>query len=161
LTVSPTLFIFVRQLKFVLETFAVSLEEIPTQPFYTSQDPAPMSFYSATYSHPEFMGFQSYINQYQQTLPDPIYPTMTTDPNSTALTQVMEQPFANTNGSSHSWPVDEPLEYARTLIGPLAASAQTLKDDKDQLGVFFLFQDLSVRTEGIFRLRMRLVNVGA
>jgi hypothetical protein len=161
LTVSPTLFIFVQQLKFVLETFTVSLEEIPTQPFYTSQDPAPMSFYSATYSHPEFMGFQSYINQYQQTLPDPIYPTMTTDPNSTALTQVMEQPFANTNGSSHSWPVDEPLEYARTLIGPLAASAQTLKDDKDQLGVFFLFQDLSVRTEGIFRLRMRLVNVGA
>jgi len=58
------------------------------------------------------------------------------------------------------WPADEPIEYARTLIGPLAAGAQTLNDDNDEPGVFFLFQDLSVRTEGVFRLRMRLVNVG-
>ncbi|KAG8804945.1 hypothetical protein FRC17_005813, partial [Serendipita sp. 399] len=55
---------------------------------------------------------------------------------------------------------EEPAEYARTLIGPLAASAQTLTDDHEEPGIFFLFQDLSVRTEGTFRLRMRLVNVG-
>ncbi|KAG8799342.1 hypothetical protein FRC18_008316 [Serendipita sp. 400] len=60
----------------------------------------------------------------------------------------------------YPWAAEEPAEYARTLIGPLAASAQTLTDDHDEPGIFFLFQDLSVRTEGTFRLRMRLVNVG-
>jgi hypothetical protein len=34
-------------------------------------------------------------------------------------------------------------------------------DEHNKWGVFFLFQDLSVRTEGTFRLRMRLMNVGA
>jgi len=58
------------------------------------------------------------------------------------------------------WLAEEPTEYARTLIGPLAAGAQTLNDNNDEPGIFFLFQDLSVRTEGVFRLRMRLVNVG-
>jgi hypothetical protein len=33
--------------------------------------------------------------------------------------------------------------------------------DEHQIpGIFFLFQDLSVRTEGTFRLRLRLMNVG-
>src|SRR6202012_3392725 len=51
--------------------------------------------------------------------------------------------------------------YTRTLVGPLCANACRLKDEHRQLGIFFLFQDLSVRTEGVFRLRMRLMNVGA
>jgi len=50
--------------------------------------------------------------------------------------------------------------YTRTLVGPLCANACRLKDEHRQLGIFFLFQDLSVRTEGAFRLRMRLMNVG-
>ncbi|KAK2466037.1 hypothetical protein APHAL10511_001679 [Amanita phalloides] len=51
--------------------------------------------------------------------------------------------------------------YTRTLVGPLSASASRLMDDHRKWGIFFLFQDLSVRTEGTFRLRMRLLNVGA
>jgi len=51
--------------------------------------------------------------------------------------------------------------YTRTLVGPLSANATRLKDEHRKLGIFFLFQDLSVRTEGTFRLRMRLMNVGA
>jgi len=51
--------------------------------------------------------------------------------------------------------------YTRTLVGPLSANAARLYDDRKQLGIFFTFQDLSVRTEGTFRLRLRLVNVGA
>lgn len=51
--------------------------------------------------------------------------------------------------------------YTRTLVGPLSANAQLLKDEHRKPGIFFLFQDLSVRTEGSFRLRMRLVNIGA
>ncbi|KAG8906128.1 hypothetical protein FRB99_007518 [Tulasnella sp. 403] len=51
--------------------------------------------------------------------------------------------------------------YTRTLVGPLTANAARLTDDKKQFGIFFTFQDLSVRTEGVFRLRLRLLNVGA
>jgi hypothetical protein len=36
-----------------------------------------------------------------------------------------------------------------------------VRDEQGQIGIFFVFQDLSVRIEGTFRLRMRLMNVGA
>ena len=39
--------------------------------------------------------------------------------------------------------------YTRTLIGPLAANACRLADEHKKPGIFFLFQDLSIRTEGI------------
>ena len=78
-------------------------------------------------------------------------------------------------------------QYTRTLVGPLSANACRLFDDNRRPGIFFLFQDLSVRTEGAacvpffhfhqlilaplassncpttgtFRLRLRLMNVGA
>ena len=34
------------------------------------------------------------------------------------------------------------------LLGPTVANAFKLFDEKDQPGIFFVFQDLSVRTEG-------------
>jgi len=74
----------------------------------------------------------------------------------------------------------QPANYTRTLVGPLSANACRLLDEHRKEGIFFLFQDLSVRTEGehvtmclhcsvsltqvftgTFRLRMRLMNVGA
>ncbi|KAI0320659.1 velvet factor-domain-containing protein [Amylostereum chailletii] len=51
--------------------------------------------------------------------------------------------------------------YTRTLVGPLVANASRLLDEHRKPGVFFLFQDLSIRTEGSFRLRLRLMNIGA
>ncbi|KAL1659735.1 velvet factor-domain-containing protein [Schizophyllum commune] len=51
--------------------------------------------------------------------------------------------------------------YTRTLVGPLSSNATRLLDEHRKPGIFFLFQDLSVRTEGTFRLRLRLMNVGA
>ncbi|KAK0190645.1 velvet factor [Armillaria mellea] len=63
-----------------------------------------------------------------------------------------------------STPLIPPLPrhtYTRTLVGPLSANATRLMDAHRQPGIFFLFQDLSVRTEGTFRLRLRLMNVGA
>ncbi|KAK0230468.1 velvet factor [Armillaria fumosa] len=63
-----------------------------------------------------------------------------------------------------STPVIPPLPrhtYTRTLVGPLSANATRLLDAHRKPGIFFLFQDLSVRTEGTFRLRLRLMNVGA
>lgn len=40
------------------------------------------------------------------------------------------------------------LAYTRTLVGPLSANACRLQDEHRKPGIFFLFQDLSVRTEG-------------
>jgi hypothetical protein len=36
------------------------------------------------------------------------------------------------------------------LVGPLAANACRLLDEHRKPGIFFLFQDLSVRTEGVW-----------
>ncbi|KAJ4297184.1 hypothetical protein N0V88_004102 [Collariella sp. IMI 366227] len=51
--------------------------------------------------------------------------------------------------------------FTRNLIGSLAASAFRLIDNQDKIGIWFILQDLSVRTEGCFRLRFSFVNVGA
>lgn len=50
--------------------------------------------------------------------------------------------------------------YTRNLIGSLCSSASRLFDTDDKLGIWFILQDLSVRTEGFFRLRFSFVNVG-
>ncbi|KAF5009043.1 hypothetical protein FDECE_4730 [Fusarium decemcellulare] len=50
--------------------------------------------------------------------------------------------------------------FTRNLIGSLAASAFRLGDVKGTPGIWFVLQDLSVRTEGPFRLRFSFVNVG-
>lgn len=50
--------------------------------------------------------------------------------------------------------------FTRNLIGSLAASAFRLVDNEDKNGIWFVLQDLSVRTEGTFRLRFSFVNVG-
>jgi len=41
--------------------------------------------------------------------------------------------------------------FTRNLIGSLAASAFRLSDTGDKIGIWFILQDLSVRTEGTFR----------
>jgi hypothetical protein len=41
--------------------------------------------------------------------------------------------------------------YSRNLIGSIAASANRLTDPDDRIGIWFVLQDLSVRTEGAFR----------
>ncbi|KAH7363783.1 velvet factor-domain-containing protein [Rhexocercosporidium sp. MPI-PUGE-AT-0058] len=50
--------------------------------------------------------------------------------------------------------------FTRNLIGSLAASAFRLCDPDDRIGIWFVLQDLSIRTEGHFRLRFSFVNVG-
>lgn len=49
--------------------------------------------------------------------------------------------------------------HTRNLIGSLAATAFKLHDLEDQLGIWFVLQDLSVRTEGEFRLKFSFVNL--
>ncbi|KAL0939369.1 developmental regulator VelB [Colletotrichum truncatum] len=49
--------------------------------------------------------------------------------------------------------------FTRNLIGSLASSAFRLNDTNDNVGIWFIMQDLSVRTEGHFRLRFSFVSV--
>lgn len=51
--------------------------------------------------------------------------------------------------------------FTRNLIGSLCVSAFKLTDPENNMGVWFILQDLSVRTEGSFRLKMNFVNVGS
>ena len=50
--------------------------------------------------------------------------------------------------------------FTRNLIGSLAVNATKLVDDHGDLGLWFVLQDLSVRTEGSFRLKMSFIDVG-
>lgn len=49
--------------------------------------------------------------------------------------------------------------YTRNFVGASVASANILKDEKDRLGIFFVLQDLSVRTEGVYRIKLLLANL--
>jgi len=53
-----------------------------------------------------------------------------------------------------------PPGYNRTLIGQLCSSAQRLNDEDKKPGIWFIFPDLSVRTEDWFRLKFSFFNVG-
>ena len=50
--------------------------------------------------------------------------------------------------------------FTRNLIGNLSASAFKLKDPEEHDGIWFVMQDLSIRTEGWFRLKFSFVNLG-
>ncbi|TKX26210.1 hypothetical protein C1H76_1563 [Elsinoe australis] len=50
--------------------------------------------------------------------------------------------------------------FTRNLIGSLTVNAFTLKDSEGKLGHWFILQDLSVRTEGSFRLKMSFMDIG-
>lgn len=50
--------------------------------------------------------------------------------------------------------------YTRNLIGSLTASAFRLQDEHRVSGIWFITQDLSVRTEGTFRLKFSFLNLG-
>ncbi|KAJ1984132.1 hypothetical protein H4R34_000843 [Dimargaris verticillata] len=62
---------------------------------------------------------------------------------------------AKSSGGSRSRMVE-----IRNLIGSPATSACKLYDNKHQLGIFFIFQDLSIRTEGTFTLKFSFVDIG-
>lgn len=49
----------------------------------------------------------------------------------------------------------------RNLVGSSVSSATKLYDLNGNLGIFFIFQDVSLRTEGYFRLKFSLIDVGS
>lgn len=52
-------------------------------------------------------------------------------------------------------------EYVRNLIGSTVSNAFHLQNQQNQAGTYFIFHDLSVRTEGIFTLKFIFVNLAA
>ncbi|KAG2212266.1 hypothetical protein INT47_001625 [Mucor saturninus] len=52
-------------------------------------------------------------------------------------------------------------EYVRNLIGSTVSNAYHLYNQSDQPGTYFIFHDLSVRTEGTFTLKFVFVNLAA
>ncbi|KIJ69945.1 hypothetical protein HYDPIDRAFT_79354 [Hydnomerulius pinastri MD-312] len=84
-------------------------------------------------------------------------------PQQSPQTPYYQNNYAQSGSSSPPPSSSHPLprhSYTRTLVGPLSSNACRLLDEHRKPGIFFLFQDLSVRTEGTFRLRLRLMNVG-
>ncbi|KAH0397701.1 hypothetical protein KCU89_g8001, partial [Aureobasidium melanogenum] len=51
--------------------------------------------------------------------------------------------------------------FTRNLIGSLTVNANQLRDPSGKEGHWFVLQDLSVRTEAVFRLKMSFFDVGA
>jgi Velvet factor len=49
--------------------------------------------------------------------------------------------------------------FTRNLIGSTVVNATKMKDDKGELGIWFVMQDMSVRTEGSFRLKCSFVDL--
>ncbi|KAI9485964.1 MAG: velvet factor-domain-containing protein [Benjaminiella poitrasii] len=54
-----------------------------------------------------------------------------------------------------------PVFRLRSLVGSLVSSAIKLYDTEGNLGIYFIFQDICLRTEGVFRLKFSLIDIGS
>ncbi|KAI8056535.1 velvet factor-domain-containing protein [Gilbertella persicaria] len=79
-------------------------------------------------------------------------PSSTTSPNGT-----FEKPIPTT-GTLLSFQDPAPT---RSLMGAVVSNAYQLTDHHNQPGIFFIFQDLSVRVEGRFSLKFMFINLSA
>ncbi|ORY85386.1 velvet factor [Leucosporidium creatinivorum] len=68
-------------------------------------------------------------------------------------------PYANDARVQHHLALEHPPPIPN-LIGALHTNAFKLNDEDGEAGIFFVLPDLSVRTEGSFRLRLRLLSIG-
>ncbi|WVR03925.1 hypothetical protein IAU60_000924 [Kwoniella sp. DSM 27419] len=52
-------------------------------------------------------------------------------------------------------------QYSRVLVGKVTAVCHKLKDEHDELGLYFFAADLGIRTEGTFTLRMVVTDIAS
>ncbi|KAF2001873.1 hypothetical protein P154DRAFT_154633 [Amniculicola lignicola CBS 123094] len=74
----------------------------------------------------------------------------------------LQSPYLFMCVSLHKADKDEPwdgLHASRALVGALTSSLHRLKDVDNKDGAFFVFGDISVRVQGIFRLRFSLFDL--
>lgn len=91
-------------------------------------------------------------------------------PPSPASSYHHHHPNATNAGNNSMYPMYVPstssssaaasVHYTRNLIGSLTVNAASLRDLDGKPSYWFVLQDLSVRTEGWFRLRMSFIDVG-
>lgn len=125
--------------------------QTPQQPY------PPTNTYNSAY--PPVNGAQAYpsqngYGQAQQPQQTPYYAG-----GAAPHSQPQTQGYQSNDGNTFTGPVQgRPIQnaqptgmYTRNLIGSLSASAFRLADPNDHIGIWFVLQDLSVRTEGNFR----------
>ncbi|KAI4293666.1 hypothetical protein K525DRAFT_262663 [Schizophyllum commune Loenen D] len=124
-------------------------------PYHYGPPPPPFGNYGSTSN---FEHSQPVTSSVDQETNSPVVTTTVRDDD-------QREGEASTSAAGNGDPKDKSdaqrATYTRTLVGPLSSNATRLLDEHRKPGIFFLFQDLSVRTEGTFRLRLRLMNVGA
>lgn len=82
---------------------------------------------------------------------------------STENLSIMSRPsrYTETAGYPSASTLSSSVGPTRNLIGSLVATAQKLRDLNEELGIWFTFQDLSIRSEGIFTLKFSFVNLAS
>lgn len=63
-------------------------------------------------------------------------------------------PSTTSSSSSSGLTTFTTEHYTRNLVGAAVTSANVLRDEQDVHTIFFILQDLSIRTEGIYRIRL-------
>lgn len=81
-------------------------------------------------------------------------------PWSSAISTTANTNESNQNPNPKQKGVGKP-EYVRNLIGSSVSNAYHLYNEHDQPGTYFIFHDLSIRTEGTFRLKFEFFNLSA
>nr|OQO27588.1 hypothetical protein B0A51_05218 [Rachicladosporium sp. CCFEE 5018] len=121
----------------------------------SSTSPAASISTAQTTSFPPVEGNAHLIMQHQQQHGPLQY--MGNDPNGQPIygaPDPQQMPMPQTHSASTAM-------YTRNLIGSLTVNASSLNDTKKQPGFWFVLQDLSVRMEGHFRLKMNFIDVGS
>lgn len=125
----------------------VNHNSMAMQQAYPQQMPAAQAQVNGYVQNPQYQAYYSggpvthSQYGYQAANPQPAYMT---------VQGISPLPSAQTGGGM----------FTRNLIGSLTVNAFKLHDPVGKLGFWFILQDLSVRTEGIFRLKMNFVDVG-
>jgi hypothetical protein len=122
-----------------------------SQPSYPQNPQYPQSRMA---SNPNYSNPSSYsqspqyapTSQYGYSHTSPHTPTSQYGPGGHSLTS----PTSSLHASMPP-PGMSPTMFTRNLIGSLSASAFRLTDPENNSGIWFILQDLSVRTEGLFR----------
>lgn len=81
-------------------------------------------------------------------------------PASTSSSSQQQQQQQASSSSPSSSTTRKPETIMKNLVGLSVASPAKLYDAEGEFGIFFVFPDLSLRSEGRFRLAFSLFNIG-
>ncbi|KAF1929594.1 uncharacterized protein M421DRAFT_419383 [Didymella exigua CBS 183.55] len=118
----------------------------------TSFPPAP--------ERPMFMPNMAPVNQYGQPMP-PSYPYGQPQYYGVQTSPGYAAPYGTAYNSAVMPAQNSSQNHTRNLIGMTSSNACPLNDPEGKPGQWFVLQDLSVRTEGTFRLKFMIFNIGA